>query len=47
MVVTCLVARQISGFNDGLLLAFVIIAQTAGAAAWLRKVVRNWRQAAA
>jgi len=47
MVITSLVARQVGGFNDGLLLAFVIIAQTAGAAFWLRNISRRWEAAAA
>jgi uncharacterized membrane protein len=41
MVVTCLFARTMRGFDDTLLLALLIIGQTAGAAFWLRNISRK------
>jgi hypothetical protein len=43
MVTTSLIAR--SGFDDGLILAVVVIAQTAGAAYWLRSILSGWEAA--
>jgi uncharacterized membrane protein len=43
MVMTSLIAR--SGFDDGLMLAVVVIAQTAGAAYWLRSILSGWETA--
>jgi uncharacterized membrane protein len=47
MVTTCLFARGMRGFDDTLLLALLIIGQTAGAAYWLRSVSRRWEDATA
>ncbi len=44
MVLTCLFARGLSGIDHGLVLAFAVVAQTAGAAVWLRKVMRDWEK---
>jgi uncharacterized membrane protein len=47
MVITCLFARSMRGFDDTLLLALLIIGQTAGAAFWLRNISRKWEDATA
>jgi uncharacterized membrane protein len=47
MVITCLFARGMRGFDDTLLLALIIIGQTAGAAFWLRRISRGWEDATA
>ena len=46
VVVTALVARSLmGGFDALLLLSMLVVAQTAGAAAWLRSVAQSWRVA--
>lgn len=47
MVITCMFARSMRGFDDTLLLALLIIGQTAGAAFWLRRISRSWEDVAA
>ncbi len=46
VVVTAFVARVLDGFDAFLALSVLVVAQTAGAAAWLRRVARSWRAAA-
>ena len=46
VVATALVARfLLDGFDAFLALSVLVVAQTAGAAAWLRRVARSWRAA--
>lgn len=47
VVVTASVGRFLTGgFDELLLLSVLVVAQTAGAAAWLRQVARSWRPVA-
>ena len=46
VVVTAFAARFLPGdFDAFLVLSVLVVAQTAGAAAWLRRVAHSWRAA--
>ena len=43
VVMTAFIARLLDGVDAFLALSMLVVAQTAGAAAWLRQVARSWR----